>query len=127
MNILSTHKKTIEFTKDSNLSLQGNCIIGLDADFELGKLLNFVKENKKKKITAIISAGGINDKFTFYLNESFTSENEIVIRRGDYLSERTLGNRCDKSSMDINRNLIEQMQNNSSILKVEFREAENNE
>ena len=32
-NILSTHKTTIEFTKDSELTLDGDCILGIKADF----------------------------------------------------------------------------------------------
>ena len=34
-NILATHKTTIEFTKDKELSLKGNCIVGVRADFDL--------------------------------------------------------------------------------------------
>ena len=34
-NILGTHKTTFEFTKDNELTLNGDCIVGVKADFEL--------------------------------------------------------------------------------------------
>ena len=45
-NILGTNKKTFEFTKDRDLSLKGDCIVGVNADFDLEKLKEFIKQNK---------------------------------------------------------------------------------
>ena len=42
-NILATHKTTIEFTKDRELSLRGNCILGVNADFNLIELKKSMK------------------------------------------------------------------------------------
>mgnify|MGYP001585634981 CR=1 FL=1 len=53
-NITARHKTTLEFTKSNELSLKGDCIIGIKADFSLKGIKLFVKSlgnNKKIKIT----------------------------------------------------------------------------
>ena len=45
-NILSLHKKTIEITKDSQLTVNGDCIIGVGSNLACLDL----PENFKKKI-----------------------------------------------------------------------------
>ena len=45
-NILSLHEKTIEITKDSELTVNGDCIIGTNADLACKDL----PEKLKKKI-----------------------------------------------------------------------------
>ena len=53
-NILATHKTTLEFTKDSELSLKGDCIVGVKADFDLNEIKKFVKNLKSNQIKIII-------------------------------------------------------------------------
>ena len=48
-NLLGTHKNTLEFTKDKNLTLKGDCIVGVNADFDAGELKNFIKNCPNKK------------------------------------------------------------------------------
>ena len=53
-NIQATHKTTLEFTKDEYVSLRGDCIIGIDADFDLKSLKKFIKTFKNNKVTITI-------------------------------------------------------------------------
>ena len=51
-NITCKHKTTLEFTKDKDLSLKGDCIVGVKADFSLKGVKEFIKIlNNNKKIT----------------------------------------------------------------------------
>ncbi len=34
-NITANHKRTLEFTKDNELSLEGDCILGVSANFSI--------------------------------------------------------------------------------------------
>ena len=43
-NIRSTHKKTIEITKDSELTTKGDCIIGVNASYSCLDLPSSLKE-----------------------------------------------------------------------------------
>ena len=53
-NILGIHKTTLEFTKDEELSLDGDCIVGVKADFELSRLKRFIKGSKDNKLIVTI-------------------------------------------------------------------------
>ncbi len=121
-NILATHAKTFEFTKDSELSLEGDCIIGLKADFSLIKLKKFL--DGKEKINIIVSCDGIEDNMECNVNKKFNSAHEIVFRKSEFISSRTLGVRCDKGASDIDRELIEKMKNPENKIEVKFLEAE---
>ena len=118
-NILSTHKNTIEFTKDSELTLDGDCIIGIKADFNPQDLIQFLKG--KQQINCEITVDNIKDIFTFEINPDFNDEHEIVIRKSDFLSERTLGIKANKAAIDINREIIQKLKEKAQ-LKVEFHE-----
>ena len=124
-NILGTHKTTLEFTKDKNLSLEGDCIIGVNSDFELKKIKNFIKnaQYEKHKIVKIkISSlnGEFRDEVTAELNPSFNNAHEIVVRKTDFVSERTLATNANKSSSELDRRLIDYLKVPNRKVIVEF-------
>lgn len=99
-NILSTHPKTLEFTKDSELTLKGDCIIGVRADYNLQELLPLLK---KDRLRMTIKIGDESIIITGKPNPDFTSDNEIVLRRTEFLSDRTLATKTDKAAVDLLR------------------------
>jgi|SRR3989338_207410 len=112
-NILGTHKTTIEFTKDEQLSLNGDCIVGVNSDFDLHKLMEFIKKSKNKNITITIKAKlknknseKIEEILLGEINPDFNSDKEIVIRKTDFLSERTFAIRANKAAFGLSRDLI---------------------
>lgn len=117
-NILGTHKATLEFTKDSELSLEGNCIVGVRADFELSGIKKFIKNCNDKKIAITIQTADkkITETIHAELNQDFNDENEMVIRKGDFVSERTLAVMADKSSMELKRELVNRLKNKTEII-----------
>lgn len=116
-NLLGTHKTTLEFTKDTELSINGNCIIGVGADFELSKIRKLLEF---EHIIIRISAAGMTDKITAKVNPHFNDDEEIVIRLGEYDSTRTLGVRADKASQHLNRKLMENMADPNQKMTVEI-------
>lgn len=126
-NITAKHKTTFEFTKDHELSLNGDCIIGVRADFSLPLLKSFIKslgDNKKITITIeTINNEPNNDdtiikknktkndykkfieKINCEINPDFNSDREMVIRKTDFISERTFAVRADKAACEISMDL----------------------
>ena len=102
-NIRAAHKTTLEFTKDKEVSLKGDCIIGVNADFDVLELKKFIKScgNCKVKIEIKTGDGKIMDAIEAELNPDFFDEKEIVIRRSSFRSSRTLAINSDKSSFEI--------------------------
>ncbi len=108
LNVLATHKTTLEFTKDEDLSLKGNCIIGVNSDFDLSRLQDFIKKANNKKITITIETPDkkIKEIISAELNPGFSHDRELVIRKADFLSGRTLATKANKAAFEINKGLI---------------------
>ena len=117
-NILSTHRNTIEFTKEKELSLRGDCILGVDADFDFAALRQFLAG--KKQIRATVSIGGISDTFSFIPNPDFSDAHELVIRKTGFNSTRTLGFHADKAAKDISRELAKKAKDKNAVLTITF-------
>ena len=117
-NILCTHKNTLEFTKDSELSKNGDCILGVRADFDYFELKKIVK--KYSKIQIKISVEDISETINCEINKDFDDKHEIVIRRSDFNSKRTLGVRADKVAVDINRKIVEKLKKPGKKAQVEI-------
>jgi hypothetical protein len=112
-NVRAKHAKTIEFTKDAHLTPKGDCIIGIQADFDLAS----VKELQGKvKIT--VEVDGLQDTFWAIINPGFDDEHEMVFRRSRFRSKRTLGIRLNKGAIGLDRDIVQLMRNPETRMKV---------
>ena len=102
-NIRSNHQKTIEITKESHLTPQGNCIVGVNATSSCADLPQELKDKLKTndvKITFLIRVG----EHEFVLHGKghpdliLTHSEDIVIRKSNFICSRTLAVKCDKAS-----------------------------
>ena len=119
-NVLSMHKSTFEITKDKELSLSGDCIIGLDID---KSMLDFPDDFKKEiansnnKITVKLSTENAIDEIIGYGHEDLTLDHptDIVCRKSDFICSRTLMIKSDKAAVDLNRDLIKDLSEGKSM------------
>ena len=115
-NIRSLHQKTIEITTESDLTLSGDCIIGVGASCGC----NDIPEKMKR----LLRSSKINILFTIKVKDfSFkvkgkghdelvlTHPHDIVIRKSSFVCPRTLATNCDKASDSIPRKMIKILQN----------------
>ena len=118
-NVLATHKTTLEITSDSGLTLKGDCIVAVNADFSLQRIRELISScGSNDKIKLTITAAGIKEELVAVVNKDFSSDHEIVIRKGDFTSERTLGIRTDKAAAEISRELAEKLKNCNTVVSV---------
>ena len=124
-NVLATHPRTIEITKDDYLTKEGNCIIGIKAN----KACNSLHPKLKKLITAdnipikleiivgddIFQINGFGNRKLTLLNQ-----HDIVIRTSNFVCSRTALVKCDKASIHIPRKIISKLQNPTTrgILRI---------
>ncbi len=113
-NLLAEHKTTFEFTSEPELSLKGDCIIGVRAKFDAVEIRKLLAADKLKLTIAV----GRHKEITFTPNPDFFSSTEIVVRLGEFVSERTLGTRADKASAHIDRKMVELMKNPEQVIEV---------
>jgi hypothetical protein len=110
-NVLSLHSRTIEITKDANLTKKGDCILGVSANKACNDLNSSIK-NRLKTTGTLVKISIVVEPFEFQLSGygSNTLEishgHDIVLRKSKYVDSRTLAVSCDKSAFDIPRNLV---------------------
>jgi len=118
-NIRSNHKKTIEITKDSELTTKGDCIIGVNASDSCSDLPASLKEklqSPNSKIEIIIKVGQQEFRVNGCGHKDLTlaHEDDIVIRKSNFVCPRTLAVNCDKSSDHLPREMVTLLQDPKS-------------
>ena len=119
-NIRSNHQKTIEITKESHLTPQGDCIVGVNATSSCADLPDDLKNKLKDpntKVTFSISVGN----YEFLINGMgnpdliLTHSDDIVIRKSNFICPRTLAVKCDKASDMLPREMVSLLRNPKTI------------
>ena len=118
-NIRSLHPKTIEITTEPNLTLNGDCIIGVDASCgcnEIPEQMKNLMRNSKSEILFTISVKDFSFKIKGCGNENLilTNPHDVVIRKSSFTCPRTLAINCDLASDSIPRQMIKSLQNPDS-------------
>ncbi len=94
-NITCKHKTTLEFTKDNDLSLKGDCIAGVKADFSLVQLRKFIKSlGSNNKITIIMET----------INNYYNNKNSDKIENNE--DNNKIMNNRNKNITTIEKNKI---------------------
>lgn len=119
-NIRSNHQKTIEITKESHLTPQGDCIVGVNAKSscaDLPKELKNKLKNPESKVTFSIKVG--DDDFVVegrgHPDLILTHTEDIVIRKSDFICPRTLAIKCDKASDLLPRSMVTRLQDPKTV------------
>ena len=115
-NILSLHQKTIEITKASNLTVNGDCIIGVNSELSCKDLPEKFKNKAKNPDSSIIFTIKVgSEKFSIHGkgSEKLTLKHgkDIVLRKSAFTCSRTLAINCDKACDDIPRSIVKKLQN----------------
>jgi hypothetical protein len=115
-NVRANHARTIEITTEPDLTLQGDCIIGVAAGCGCKEIPEKIKKKLRRSesnVTITIMVNGKSFKVSGRGHEDLKLENphDIVIRTSNFLCPRTLAIGCDKASDDMPRQMIKQLQN----------------
>jgi len=122
-NIRATHHSTLEFTKDSYVSKNGDCILAVSTDKGLADLGSDFKEklrNPNAKLTIKIEADEVAEEVRAKGSAqlTLTHPNEMVIRKSDFASDRTLAVNANKAAEDLSRALVEKLKNPGQKVKI---------
>ncbi len=117
-NIKAKHYRTIEFTKDEDLTPSGDCILGIRANFEKAEL-----KKLSGKIRIIVEVGSLSDTFHAVINPYFDDDHEIVFRKSLYQSKRTLGHFLNKGANRLDRAILKCLQSSDTLMTVTIEET----
>jgi len=122
-NIQAIHPSTLMFTKQKHLSKTGDCVVGVASDKAVANLSQIFKDALRKpnvKLTVIIEAGGITDQINAFGSPKLilTHLTDMVIRKSDFICNRTLAIRAVKSANDLPRELVEKLKNPNQKVNI---------
>jgi len=123
MNIKSTHKSTLEITREAQLSKKGDCIIAVSADKALADLSLEFKEKLREKnarISVLIEAGEVAEVVNAFGNPRLilTHPTDMVVRKSSYVCSRTLAIQADKAAWELSRKLVEELRKPKQKVKI---------
>lgn len=114
--VRSTHPTTIEVTTEEYLTESGDCIIGVGASKGCAGLSTAVKEAIRRQGSRV-RVRVVVDSLSFEVRAfgdprlRLSDPHEMVIRRSDFASDRTLAIGADASSRDIPREIVRLLRN----------------
>jgi len=115
-NIRASHPTTIMFTKENHVTKKGDCIVAVAADKSVADLSAEFKDALRQpnaKLIIEIEVDGLKGQ----INASGSPElalnhpNDLVIRKSEFISDRTLAVKADKSSGDLSKAVVEKLKN----------------
>jgi uncharacterized protein len=120
-NVTARHRTTFEITKESHLTPQGDCIIAVSADRGLTDFSSEFREALKKGDSILeirMVCCGIEEKVFSrgHQDLSFTSHEEMVVRKSVFTCGRTLSVGSDKASCDLRRDFVKKLKEGNPIL-----------
>jgi 16S rRNA (cytidine1402-2'-O)-methyltransferase len=115
--ISGSHTKTVEFTRDADVTARATCVLGVRSehdDRELGRL--------RGDVEVTIECGAARDTFTATMSAFFLSDDALVFRCGPGLRGRTVAYDATKSAADIDRDLVRAIADSAAVVSVTIRE-----
>ena len=115
-NILATNKTTFEITKDRHLTKRGDCIVAVNSDkaaVDLSQEFKRTIRNANARLTIAIRANRATEIVHASGNAllPFTHATDLVVRKSDFISDRTLAIKADKAAKDFPLSFVKKLQN----------------
>ena len=120
-NITARHKTTLQITKDAQISKRADCVVAVLADKALSDLTGEVKAALKTnaaKVRFTIRTGHASEVITGLGSADLaqTDANDMVVRKSEFTSGRTLMIGADKAAADLDRGFVEKLKNSENIV-----------
>ena len=115
-NIQAIHPTTIMLTKERMVTQRGDCIVAVAADKSVADLSKEFKDTIRKpnaKLTIELEVDGLKGQINAFGTPELTLNhpNDLVIRKSEFSSDRTIAVKADKSSSDLSRSVVEKLKN----------------
>ncbi len=120
--VTSKHDTTLEITKDREMGWEAHCIVGVKSNKSCADLSEKLKKAavEGKRMVINIKAGDISDRIVAYGHPDLllTNDHSIVIRRSNFIDDRTLAIHASKSSNRLSRELVRKLQDPSQKVEI---------
>lgn len=119
-NVKAGHRTTLEVTKETHLTLHGDCIIAVSGDKAMPELPGEFKTRLKDDSAVLeitIECNGIRDVVKAHGSSRLmlTHPTDLVVRKSDYIDGRTLAIKADKSARELDRRLVRELKKDHPV------------
>ncbi len=108
--VRATHVRTIEVTRDTELTVNGDCIVGLGADRGLVDLPEMFRRRLQAGVQVIFTIDVAGESFSFRAEGDrrlgLSNRKDVVIRKSGYVCGRTLAVRSEAAAVDLPRSMV---------------------
>ncbi len=115
--IAGTHAKTIEFTRDTDVTRRATCVLGVASEHDNGALRAL-----RGDVEVTLECGDHRDSFVATMTPFFLGDDSLVFRRGPALRGRTVAYDATKGAAEIDRALVHALTDRGAQLFVNVRE-----
>jgi len=122
-NVKATHRSTFEITRESFLTERGDCIIAVNADKAVNDFSEEFKNICRNENSIIIILLLVDSNFDVIIARGhrflkLSSNISIVVRKSEFIDERTLAVCASKAARDLKRDLVIMLRNPNILLKA---------
>jgi 16S rRNA (cytidine1402-2'-O)-methyltransferase len=118
-NVTATHDKTLEITRDAEISRRATCVIGVASGHDDRALLAL-----RGEVEVTLECDGVRDSFRAAISPFFLGDSSLVFRRGAGLRGRTVAFDATKTAATLDRALVERLGSSDRELRVTIRAVE---
>jgi uncharacterized protein len=118
--VSALHPTTIEITMEDHLTERGDCIVGVGAQKGCAQLSEGVKAGIRRASSTVILRLVVGSE-SFAVKAAgdprltLSHPHEIVVRKSDFVSDRTVAVRADAAARDIPRSMVARLRNPASV------------
>jgi len=122
-NVTSKHATTFEVTKDPEMTIRGDCIIGVSSEASMGDLPAELRNAMKKEdavIKVMLETENARDEIKGYGHPELTLDHptDMVCRKSEFKCSRTLMIKADKAACDLKKDLINDLSSGKPLKVV---------
>jgi len=122
-NIRATHRSTLEITRESHLTREGDCIIAVSADkaiTDLGEELRKGLLGENARVTILIEADSVVETVLAQGSPQLLLAHpfDMVVRKSSHICERTLAIKANRAAYDLSRKLVRKLRNPRQEVKI---------
>lgn len=119
-NVTSLHKTTFEVTRDKEIGITADCIIGVQSESILEDLPSEIKKAIRDENAVIkikLETENAEDTINGYGHENLTliHPTDMVCRKSSYTCSRTLMIKADKAAVDLKKELIKDLRDGKEL------------
>lgn len=122
-NIRATHEKTIEVTRETHLTTQGDCIAAVAAEKGLRDLPKEMRKAAKRPDSVISLSLRLGDSIFTTTGRgdpgiTWDHPTDMVARMSGYTCPRTLMVHADKATIHMARSLVQRLKDPDAVVKI---------